>query len=199
MQARICNILNSIVKDIQEKVVSSNDQSQKRKRRRAGDGDEVGIEESLVFFTQQVCDKALANQKESILQRIQTCAKIVKVHGAGNCMMKSYVAFDEIIKHLIQEKIITLEETIPISICMTKDHSFVLLGDYICDPWSNFAGPFAESKYFGERKSNYFLINKHWQCFHGKSYDVHSTKDTYTLFLPVVEPESEEKYGGPPA
>jgi hypothetical protein len=197
MQDRICNILNSIVKDIQKKVVSSNDKLQQRKRRRGRDNDEVGIDESLVFFTQKLCDKALANQEQSFLERIQTCAHIVKEYGAGNCMMKSFVAFDEIIKRLIQEKIITFEATIPISICTTEDHSFVLVGDYICDPWSNFAGRFADSDYFDKQKSNYFSINKHWQCLHERGYDEHSTKHTLNLFPPEVAQKQEEKGPGP--
>ena len=135
----------------------------------------------LVFLAQKACDSVLADSKRSSLERILLCANKVNEYNAGNCMMQSYVAFDQLLKQLLATELITMQTAIPIGIFTTKVHTFVMVGDLVCDPWANYIGSWEKSPSFGEEISCYFYIGANWNCYSGSEFDENSTNYTLTV------------------
>lgn len=172
MKEKILLLAQECIRDINSRIVKSNDSTDVKSNH---------LFKPLVYLAQQECDKLLSDVSKSLLERILLCAKVVNTYGAGNCMMQSFVAFDQIIKKLLVENLINMDSALSISICTTKDHSFLIIDEIACDPWAKYCGPIEDSPYGRKKRSNYFSINSDWQCYDGAGYDATSTEYTFKL------------------
>jgi hypothetical protein len=111
-------------------------------------------------------------------------------------MMQSFVALDQLLKKLFTAKLISMEKTLPIAICTTKDHTFLMIDGLACDPWGKYYGHWDTCPYTKEKVDYYFYIDKAWNCYDDGQYDADSTKYTLTL-VSEFAPTGPSVFGGP--
>lgn len=172
MKEKILSLMKECVDDINSRIVKSNDDTDKKSNH---------LFKPLVYLAQTACDKILVDPSKNFLERILLCAKTVNAYGAGNCMMQSFVALDQLIKRLLAEKLITMEKALPIAICTTKDHTFIMVDGLVCDPWAKYYGAFETCPSAQQKIDYYFYIDSAWNCYDDNSYDESSTAYTFKL------------------
>ncbi|HAU1152269.1 TPA: hypothetical protein JBI12_10035 [Legionella pneumophila] len=134
----------------------------------------------LVYLCQTECDEILSNTEISLLERLLRCAKIIDDLQSGNCMQQTFLAFQCLLKQLIEDKLSNFTTCIPISIMTTSNHAFLIIdNDIVCDPWLNFVGNLKDYCFAKMKMKEYFGIRSDWTCFtNTEVYDLDSTEFT---------------------
>ncbi|HFK3115827.1 hypothetical protein SCX93_13635 [Legionella pneumophila serogroup 1] len=134
----------------------------------------------LVYLCQTECDEILSHTDISLLERLLKCAKVVDSLQSGNCMLQTFLAFQRLLKQLIEDKLSNFSTCIPISIMTTSNHAFLIIdNDIVCDPWLNFVGDLRDYCFAKMKRKEYFGIRSDWACFtNTKVYDFDSTEFT---------------------
>ncbi len=172
MKEEILILMKQCVKDINLRIAKSNDTLDKSSNK---------FFAPLVYLVQNECDKILSKQDKSHLECILLCAQIVNIYEAGNCMLQSFLALDQLIKGLFEKKLINEQMTCPIAICTIEDHTFLMIDELVCDPWANYYGSWNDYPSVKDKVDYYFFINQDWTCYNDDGYDALSTQYTYEL------------------
>ena len=148
MTKKLLSLMQETVNDIYPRIVKCNDKTNKKANK---------LLEPLVLIVQNACDEILLDESISLLERISLCAEKVNQYNAGNCMLQSFVAFDQILKKLIAAELITMEKALFIAIRTTTDHCFVMVNDLVCDPWANYCGSWQKFSFIWPQSRKLFL------------------------------------------
>ena len=144
----------------------------------------------LVLLSQKACDNILQDNNKSTLEKIFLCAKEAEKFEAGNCLIKCYVEFTNLLKRFVQQGINTYDKCMPISIYTSTNHAILIIDNIlVADPSFNVVMPLVQYKNQYARYSRplkeYFGIQSNWECYIKKIYpDEKSTQFTMTLFDP---------------
>jgi hypothetical protein len=153
--------------------------------------------ETMAYMSQNAVDDILANTDCSYLERILLSSEKITQYEAGNCQLQTFVALDRLITEFLTSKLSTYEKCIPISICTTNNHAFIIVDKtLVCDPWSNYVGSIGGSPINLSKHKEIFGIRSNWDCFDNGSFDSHSTAFTESLveqLLMLEEYESDEE------
>lgn len=137
--------------------------------------------------------------KASVLEKIQKVAAISYHFRAGNCQEKAFYGFNALLSSLIEKKISTFSQAVPLKLAYFNNHFTVIVANqFLFDPWLSIAYscntnkpliPQIENFYetFGDLKV-YFEIDENWTCSHDIAgtgnikNDAISTQYTFTFF-----------------
>lgn len=138
----------------------------------------------LVKITQDECEVILGCDDMSALERITRCGKIVATYAAGNCLLKSYLAFNHLLQSFLLATLSNYDYCVPLSICTTRDHAFLLIDNKIvCDPLFGQVTTIKSPQYAHHKV--YFGIRHNWSCFTENGEEQSSNQYAYILFTLV--------------
>lgn len=171
MQQKIIDIVREVTSYVNSSIASSNQPGKKK---------DNSFFAPFVLKSQNEADQILSDTSISLLERILKCSQVVQNNTAGNCLLQTFVTLDLLIKSFINREVSNYEGCIPISICTTENHAFLIVNNNIlCDPWKNTV------EYLGEnfRCEEYFGIRSNWVCATNFiDFDPHSTEFTINFF-----------------